>query len=114
MKFVISATSIFEFETSRAIIDKYPFLNEYGFEIVDEPITKKCRIWDENGEPMYMEVPDIRRVSYVNIDTLEQLMSLCERVGCDTNELVLTCADMASVINKVMLPEIEIYDSYRE
>ena len=85
------------------LLDDYPVLKNYGFEVIKETRTGRrvTRIKDENEKPMVQETPytyEIKKV-YVNIDTLEQLMSLIKDVNCH----VIVDEDT-----------IEIYDSYRE
>jgi hypothetical protein len=85
MKFVVEATYS---KDEEKMLQCYPFLREYGFETVE--VEYKCRII---------------KVSYIYINTLEELLRLYEQCS---EELVIT--------KDIFTDEkcIEIYDGYRE
>lgn len=85
MKFVIEATYCYNEEQ---LLKTYPFLREYGFETVE--VDHKLRK---------------EKVSYIYINSLEELLQLYEQCG---EEIVIT--------RNLYTDEkcIEIYDGYRE
>lgn len=86
------------------LIHDYTCLGNYNFgtEDIREPI--KTRIRDERGRFM-TQVTGYRtkKLGYINIETLDQLMGLREAVG---TPLIIDNCDHG--------PEIMIYDSYIE
>lgn len=103
MKFRIRATDIYP-DDSR-IIDKYPALKEYGFEVVEERKTanKVARITDENGNLITQERPCswIVKKAFIRINSLEELLELRKDVD---NDIIIYRESNT----------IEIYDGYRE
>ena len=101
MKFRITST---ECDWNSIVLDKYPCLKDFGFETCEE--TRERFVgWaiDENGKGIKQTEPYKVLRPYVNIGTLEDLISLMDRVGEDI------------VIQKYNDGlEIEIYDGYRE
>ena len=96
MKFRITSTEIY----SDSIIQAYPCLNDYAFEVEEVAFPSRSRIRDENGRPMYQSFTQIVRTPYIHINTIEDLIRLATDVN---NELII---DKSGVI--------EIYDGYRE
>lgn len=99
MKFTISSTN-WDIDE---LIEKYPVLNNFGFDVCSETIYPKRLLWDEKGHRIYQEIPTTVRVPYVHIYTLEELTTLRDAVD---EELIIS-----STVDGYM---IEIYDGYRE
>lgn len=107
MKFLISATSIYSDQTHR-LLENYPFLRDYNFEIKELKRPKIRWIRDEKGKliKQFEEGKfDTYCRAYINVDDLQSLLELLKKAG----DLVLTesTKDDADF-------EIEIYDDYRE
>lgn len=98
MLYEISSTGVWR--RPDYLIEEYPCLKDFGFEVKEIEETYKGRIRDENGFPLYQPMTRIVKIPYINIDTIEQLHKLMEAV------------DEPLVIEKD--GTIEIYDSYRE
>lgn len=81
------------------LLDRYPCLTEFGFEIRQITSTRKIRILDENKKPMYQIVPTTVEHAFIKIDSLERLIKLQKAVD---QELIFDSNF------------IEIYDGYRE
>ena len=102
MRFRIEATCCIEHEE---LIEEYPCLHNFGYE--EETVTKSTKIWirDECGNRMWQEGPPrTEYISYININSIEELNRLCEAVA---NPLVYDGS-------RHDCPTIEIYDGYRE
>lgn len=95
MEFKITSTF---YHTSK-LLDPYPCLREFGFEIRQVPYTRKLIGVDANNNPIHQAIPATDECAFVKIDSLEQLIKLREAVN---EELVIGC------------DSIEIYDYYRE
>lgn len=107
MKFKITATSIWNDEE---IIEKYPCLMKFGYEVLTEyvPITHKIR--DEGGFLIdYINGTRAVNTPIVHIKTLEDIMGLINMLTL-TNE----CHTSVIISNDRDIPKIEIYDTYRE
>ena len=90
------------------LLEKYPMLNNFGFEAVDkrETFKRNIVIWDENRNPI-RQLQDCSRTvrkGYVTLYTLEQLNELIDAID---DEIVITPMDDG-------IYRIEIYDDYRE
>lgn len=90
------------------LLEKYPMLNNFGFEAVDKRETFKriVPVLDENGDQI-TQLQDCSRTvrrGYVTLYTLEQLNELIYAVE---EEIVITQIDDC-------IYRIEIYDDYRE
>ena len=81
------------------LLDQYPCLTEFGFEMRQETAVRKQLILDEKRKPIFQCTPYIDEHPIVKIDSLEQLIALRDAV-----EQELIIGDTF----------IEIYDSYRE
>lgn len=103
MKFLITATCSF----AKGPIDNYPFLGNYGYDLEEFPVVRKSRIKDENGNLIWQERHETVSKPVIHIYSLEELMELMNRVG----EPIIISDDSC---NDLKLPEIEIYDGYRE
>jgi hypothetical protein len=100
MKFRIWST---EHWNINDIIEHYPCLTKFGFDVEKEISPKKVLIRDENDKPMEFEYGcDVYYTPYVHISTLEELLALRAEVECE-----LIIMDNGE-------PAIEIYDGYRE
>lgn len=99
MKFKITATSSVYGDPEK-LIEGYPCLENFGYELEEYEELKRYYIRDENGRRIKMEYGiETKYTPYVRIDSIEQLVELTKAVG---NPLVFS------------EDEIEIYDSYRE
>lgn len=103
MKIKINATTNYD-DDPNDLLAEYPQLADFGFtvEIIKKP--KMIRIMDENGKYIqqicgYYD----EHVSYINIDTLEELAELTRSTGM---HIIFDARDE--------IPDIEIYDGYRE
>lgn len=83
------------------LLEDYPCLKNYGFEVGTESYERKRKIKDEAG--VYIEQVDTvtRTAFYITINSLEELTRLCEELD---EPIIIDCEGTA----------IEIYDSYRE
>lgn len=103
MKFEIMATRCYG--EAEEIIERYPILKQYGFEVVEEREirTKTVKITDENGRPMHQKVPYeyVDKKAYIQINSLEEILDLRK----DVDEYIIIYNDSNT---------IEIYDGYRE
>ena len=82
------------------LVEKYPCLKDFGFEVVEYEEPLKTWTWDENGKRiLQIYGKKIIREPYVTIESLERLLEL--RFAVD-EPLIIT------------EDEIEIYDGYRE
>lgn len=105
MKFRITATSIWSWSDYDELIEKYPSLLNYGFEVEEKQVpVSGCWTRDENGNSIWQETDRTRSsfTPYIYVDSLEQLIELIENLEDDVRTIVLTEY------------EIEIYDGYRE
>ena len=94
------------------LLEKYPMLNNFGFEAVDKQKTFKriVPVLDENGDQI-TQLQDCSRTvrkGYVTLNSLDQLKELIDTVG---NEVVIL---PPSLISGDGIYRIEIYDGYRE
>lgn len=69
------------------------------------------RVFDENGKRIWQSAPRTRDVWTIEINTLEDLMALKKEVNDDEHNYGLIIFDAD---DENTLPEIEIYDGYRE
>lgn len=103
MKFEIMAT--YCHREVEEIVEKYPILKQYGFEVVEERkvCTRNVKITDENGRPMTQKVPYeyVDKKAYIQINSLEEILDLRK----DVDEDIIIYNDSNT---------IEIYDGYRE
>lgn len=107
MKFKITATSVW---LSTDVIVKYPCLMKFGYEMVTEHVPSKCMIRDEFGKPIeFVNGERTFNTPFIHINTIEQLMELINAVE---NDEYFSCGVVVSMNDGI--PEIEIYDSYRE
>lgn len=106
MKFKISATSIYSDQAHR-LVEDYPFLRDYNFEIKEIQYPIKRIIRDENGKPIVCDTGKYgnRLAAYIEVSDLQSLLELLKKAG----DLVL----MESTEGDADF-EIEIYDDYRE
>ena len=105
MKYEICSTCN---EDVDSLLEKYPILNNFGFETVDKQKTFKriVPVLDENGDQI-TQLQDCSRTvrrGYVTLYTLEQLNELIYAIE---EEIVITQIDDG-------IYRIEIYDGYRE
>ena len=105
MEFKISTSGCY---VAEEIINEYPTLNDFGFKLVEEHYTWKQRIKNPDGGYLIQETPKVRKHAFINIDTLEEFMKLSTAVGYG---LILF---MPNNHENVDIPEIEIYDGWRE
>ena len=82
------------------LLEEYPCLSNYAFEVEQFGEPARTRIQDENGRSVWQEFTRITRTIYVHIDTMEDLVRLANDVNTEL------------VIGKD--GSIEIYDGYRE
>ena len=90
------------------LLEKYPMLNNFGFEAVDKQETFKriVPVLDENGDQI-TQIQDCSRTvrrGYVTLYTLEQLNELIHTIE---EKIVITPMDDD-------IYRVEIYDGYRE
>lgn len=96
MLYRITATATYSDER---LLDAYPCLKDFGWQLVECVRTLRTRIFDENGKAIYQEIPKIHFRPYIEINSLEDLQKLQATVE---QPLIFT------------EDEIEIYDGYRE
>ena len=94
------------------LLEKYPMLNNFGFEAVDKQKTFKriVPVLDENGD-LITQLRDCSRTvrkGYITLNSLDQLKELIDTVD---NEIVIL---PPSLISGDGIYRIEIYDGYRE
>lgn len=101
MQYQITSTDWWD---SECIIEHYPCLKDFGFENKEvEAVVHHEFIRDENGKVIVQPIYGIKKIPFVNIDSLEQL-----------NEFIKT-VDTPIIISEVdCIYGIEIYDDYRE
>ena len=109
MKFEICTTCNWDVDS---LLEKYPVLNNFGFEAVGKQKTFKriVPVLDENGD-LNTQIRDCSRTvrkGYITLNSLDQLKELIDAVG---NEIVIL---PPSLINGDDIYRIEIYDGYRE
>ena len=106
MRFNIYASSQWSSDP-KGLIEQYPCLNDYNFEIVEyeKEFERYSWIRDENGERIRLTRIEKIKVTegYVTVDSLDQLMKLI----CSIDEPIIVDKDVEN-------PNIEIYDTYRE
>lgn len=104
MKFEIQ--SVYNWDDPVEILEKYPCLKDYEFEVV-EPLKKRyIRIKDENGNPIkQVDFYKIKRM-LITVDSLEQLTKLVNEI----NQPII----ISKLNEKYASFNIEIYDGYRE
>ena len=95
-----------------SLLEKYPMLDNFGFEAVDKQKTFKriVPVLDENGD-LITQLQDCSRTvrkGYITLNSLDQLKELIDTVG---NEVVIL---PPSLIAGDGIYRIEIYDGYRE
>lgn len=99
MKFEIDSSSYYEV---RELIEEYPCLADFQLEITKHEAPKKVAARDKNGNTVMYEYDcGLVYTPYIHIDTLEDLVGLCEATN---HKLVFFGRDK----------KIEIYDGYRE
>ena len=108
MRFRISTSDCLKAEQ---IVERYPMLNDFGFELVEEPVLHKMRIRNPDGGYLIEEVPKVEKRTYINICTLEDFMELSTEVE---SGLILFMPSNREWMDGCEYPEIEIYDGYRE
>lgn len=101
MKFYIRSSVYWE--NPDRIIERYPCLYDFGFDIRGVTRNRKERTLDENGNIIFNERYDIKRFGIIIVNDLEQLMALQKRVGYE----IIVDVEQGE-------PWIEIYDGYRE
>ena len=109
MKYEIYSTCNWDVDS---LLEKYPMLNNFGFEVVEkqETIKRNVVIWDENLNPI-RQIQDYSRTvkkGYITLNSLDQRKELIDAVG---NEIVIL---PPSLISGDDIYRIEIYDGYRE
>ena len=102
MKCKINSTEYWN--NHQKLLEKYPCLSNYKFEVEETGEPARARIHDENGMPYWQEFTRITRTAYIHVDTVEELVQLANETN---NELV-----NGLIIGKD--GSIEIYDTYRE
>jgi hypothetical protein len=114
MRFAIEATDTHV----EHLLEEYPLLSDYGFEIVQEERRTRTPIRDENGNRIYQIGTTTKPVAYVTVDTLEQLIDLSKRVCDNTGLIVFPARTIYDSIKHEWVDTgdalIEIYDGYRE
>lgn len=98
MKFKICTVDIWN--DPEKIKAEYPCVNDYGF--VSEKLAKTRR-YHQRDLGIYTEETYVIEQPYVEIDSLERLLEFCKTV--DQPLIISLDGDV---------PEIEIYDDYRE
>lgn len=103
MTFKVSRTSDWGFEKNNppcknAVVG----VEEYQF---------RERIFDENGKRIWQSTPRTRDIWTIEINTLEDLMALKKEVNEEHHQVGLIIFDRD---DENGMPEIEIYDGYRE
>lgn len=109
MKYEIYSTCNWDVDS---LLEKYPMLNNFEFEVVEkqETIKRNIVIWDENQNPI-RQIQDYSRTvkkGCITLNSLDQLKELIDAVG---NEIVIL---PPSLISGDDIYRIEIYDGYRE
>ena len=101
MRFRIQTTA---YGTSETMLNRYPILRDFGFEIEKKVYPKITKIKDEKGEELTFK-HDHKTVytPYIYIYGLDELMKLIRGVGV---ELVINKDENGGLI--------EIYDTWRE
>lgn len=104
MKFEIYSTKVYpnyhSGYSSQKLIEEYPCLKGFGFEIVKYEEPRRRIYWDGYGHRIHEIVgTDTLYKACVTIDTIEQLMAL--QSACEESLIITE-------------DEIEIYDGYRE
>lgn len=101
MKFAICSVGVWHNPTK--IVEEYPCVNDFGFETEHLTKYRTYRLREPyDGIEKVTEEYTID-VPYVNIDSLDRLMEFCRAVN---NPIIIGSDDG--------IPEIEIYDGYRE
>lgn len=99
MKFQIASVDVWK--NAQKLIEKYPCLSDYTFEVEETSFSSVSRIHDENGRLIYQPFTQVVRTPYIHVDTIEDLVKLAYSVD---NPLIIH--------NNTGV--IEIYDDYRE
>lgn len=114
MKFALESTCYHRND----MLEKYPFLVDYGFEIEEKAVGRKTRIRDENGDIVYQFSTRIETIPCIHIDTLEQLVDFSAKVGKENSIIIFPTHTVYNGAKgeweSVGFPAIEIYDGYRE
>lgn len=85
MKYQITSVN---WGNSKGLIEHYPCLTNFGFEIDHKIVPKDVYIRDENGDRIkYEEGERVETTCYVNINDLEELQKLSKAVK---NPLVMS------------------------
>lgn len=106
MEYKLESSSYFD--APEELLEEYPYLKDYSFEIKETQIPINTRIQDENGKYIIQQVGyKTLREAYIHITSLANLMKFITDVGyC----VIVSTADISHEKN----PTIEIYDGYRE
>lgn len=104
MKFYICATSIWGNDPD-GVLERYPCLKDFGWEIIERTTVKNMRIKDENGDMIYFNDGSFNtiREGFINIHSLEELKALGK-----------ACRVPLIVDNDGVRDFIEIYNDWRE
>lgn len=102
MTFKVSRTSDWEFNKNDP-----PCKNAVA--TVEEYESRQC-IFDENGKRIWQSTPRTRDIWTIEINTLEELMELKKEVDEGEDYKI----GLIIFTSKDEMPEIEIYDGYRE
>lgn len=114
MKFTIGSSCY----NNDELLEKYPCLSEYNFEILEKTVNTRTAIRDENGKRMYQCGTKTKYIPCVNVDTLEQLVDLSSKVGQGNGLIIFPSATVYDGKKNdwvgIGIPYMEIYDGYRE
>ena len=112
MKFEIETTSWNFGDDPEKILEKYPMLKDFGFEIKEIEYTSERRIRDENNNYIIQRITNTKDIALIQLADLSELLALRKAVD---QELIITSPDIIHfrpVHNTY--PVIEIYDTWRE
>ena len=99
MRFEITSTNYYEIQE---LVERYPCLADFQLEIDKHEDPKHVAAKDKNGNTVMYEYDcGIVYTPYIHIDTIEDLVRLCE-------------ATEQKLVFKGRARTIEIYDGYRE
>lgn len=115
MKFVIESSGYHRDDLLR----EYPFLVDYGFEMMEKIVPNRTRIRDERDNVIWQIGTRTDTIPCIHVNTLEELVDLSKKVG-EGNSIIIH-SEYNNVYDYVKnkwvgigIPSIEIYDDYRE
>lgn len=104
MEFKIESSSWYKPEE---LLEHYPCLKDYSFRTEEIQVPRTVKFRDENGNLMTQEMTATRKIPYVHITSLANLMKFMKDVGYPV--IVSNTDSYDSPIHT-----IEIYDDWRE